>query len=141
MMQMAHFEEKVGLIDFDGDVPQPAEIVAAESLEAQAYAALVVGVRDYIGKNGFPGVLVGLSGGVDSAVVATLDAHDHPDVTAASGIKVISGATAATFLIPVLLIVSLATFLLTLTISLSPSEDEVRADAEFQRRMEYLQRR
>jgi NO-binding membrane sensor protein with MHYT domain len=62
-------------------------------------------------------------------------------VTAATGIKVISGATAATFLIPVLLIVSLATFLLTLTISLSPSEDEVRADAEFQRRMEYLQRR
>ncbi len=69
MMQMAHFEEKVGLIDFVGDVPQPAEIVAAESLEAQAYAALVVGVRDYIGKNGFPGVLVGLSGGVDSALV------------------------------------------------------------------------
>jgi NO-binding membrane sensor protein with MHYT domain len=62
-------------------------------------------------------------------------------VTAASGITVISGATAVTFLIPVLLVISLATFLLTLTISLSPSGDEIRADAEFQRRMEYLQRR
>ncbi|MFA7667061.1 MAG: NAD+ synthase, partial [Burkholderiaceae bacterium] len=38
-------------------------------LEAQAYAALVLGVRDYVGKNGFPGVLIGLSGGVDSALV------------------------------------------------------------------------
>ena len=31
--------------------------------------ALVLGVRDYIGKNGFPGVLLGLSGGIDSALV------------------------------------------------------------------------
>jgi NAD+ synthase (glutamine-hydrolysing) len=29
----------------------------------------VTGVRDYIGKNGFPGVLIGLSGGIDSALV------------------------------------------------------------------------
>jgi NO-binding membrane sensor protein with MHYT domain len=62
-------------------------------------------------------------------------------VAAASGMTVVSGATAVTFLIPVLLVISLATFLLTLTISLSPSEDEIRADTEFQRRMEYLQRR
>jgi len=33
------------------------------------YRALVVGVRDYIGKNGFPGAIIGLSGGVDSALV------------------------------------------------------------------------
>jgi NAD+ synthase (glutamine-hydrolysing) len=31
--------------------------------------ALVLGVRDYVGKNGFPGVLLGLSGGIDSALV------------------------------------------------------------------------
>jgi NAD+ synthase (glutamine-hydrolysing) len=36
--------------------------------EALAYSALVLGVRDYIGKNGFPGALIGLSGGVDSAL-------------------------------------------------------------------------
>jgi NAD+ synthase (glutamine-hydrolysing) len=37
--------------------------------EAQAWQALVCGVRDYVGKNGFPGVLIGLSGGIDSALV------------------------------------------------------------------------
>ncbi len=39
-----------------------------QSIEEQLYAALVLGTRDYIGKNGFPGVLLGLSGGVDSAL-------------------------------------------------------------------------
>jgi NO-binding membrane sensor protein with MHYT domain len=63
------------------------------------------------------------------------------NVTEASGITAVSGATAATFLIPVLLVVALATFLLTLALSMSPSEDEVRADAELQRRLEYLQHR
>jgi len=42
------------------------------ALEAQAWAALVTGVRDYIGKNGFPGVIIGLSGGVDSALVLAI---------------------------------------------------------------------
>jgi NAD+ synthase (glutamine-hydrolysing) len=37
--------------------------------EAQAWQALVTGVRDYVGKNGFPGAIIGLSGGVDSALV------------------------------------------------------------------------
>ena len=38
------------------------------ALEPHVYQALVMGVRDYVGKNGFPGVLLGLSGGVDSAL-------------------------------------------------------------------------
>ena len=62
-------------------------------------------------------------------------------VRAVSGATVVSGATAATFLIPVLLVISLATFLLTLAISVSPSEEEVRADTELRRRVEYLERR
>ena len=37
--------------------------------EAELWDALVLGVRDYVGKNGFPGVLLGLSGGIDSALV------------------------------------------------------------------------
>ncbi|WP_299791790.1 NAD+ synthase [Ramlibacter sp.] len=37
--------------------------------EEEIWHALVMGVRDYIGKNGFPGVLLGLSGGIDSALV------------------------------------------------------------------------
>jgi NAD+ synthase (glutamine-hydrolysing) len=39
------------------------------SPEAELWDALVLGVRDYVKKNGFPGVLLGLSGGIDSALV------------------------------------------------------------------------
>ena len=62
-------------------------------------------------------------------------------VRAVSGVTAVSGATAASFLIPVLLVISLATFLLTLAISVSPSADEVRADSELRRRTEFLERR
>jgi NAD+ synthase (glutamine-hydrolysing) len=41
---------------------------------AEVYAALVLGVRDYVRKNGFGSVLVGLSGGIDSALTATIAA-------------------------------------------------------------------
>jgi NAD+ synthase (glutamine-hydrolysing) len=44
-------------------------IAHERSAEADLWDALVMGVRDYIGKNGFPGVLLGLSGGIDSALV------------------------------------------------------------------------
>jgi NAD+ synthase (glutamine-hydrolysing) len=44
-------------------------IEPVRSPEADLWDALVLGVRDYIGKNGFPGVLLGLSGGIDSALV------------------------------------------------------------------------
>ncbi|MDO3723289.1 NAD+ synthase [Marinobacter sp. chi1] len=40
----------------------------AQSLEAKVYSALVTGVRDYVNKNGFKSVVLGLSGGIDSAV-------------------------------------------------------------------------
>lgn len=45
---------------------------AIASLEAQIYQACLFGLRDYVEKNGFSKVLLGLSGGVDSALVATL---------------------------------------------------------------------
>jgi len=44
----------------------------AHSQEADLWHALVLGVRDYIGKNGFPSVLLGLSGGIDSALVLAI---------------------------------------------------------------------
>jgi NAD+ synthase (glutamine-hydrolysing) len=44
-------------------------VAAARSPEADLWDALVLGVRDYVGKNRFPGVLLGLSGGIDSALV------------------------------------------------------------------------
>jgi NO-binding membrane sensor protein with MHYT domain len=54
---------------------------------------------------------------------------------------VVSGATAASFLIPLLLAIGLATFLLILAISVTPSEDEIRTDAEMRRRLQALERR
>ena len=46
-----------------------ATVEPERSPEADLWDALVLGVRDYIGKNGFPGALLGLSGGIDSALV------------------------------------------------------------------------
>jgi NAD+ synthase (glutamine-hydrolysing) len=66
--QAAHFEEALLLADFDGGAPLTGEQVTAQPLEQQVYAALVLGVRDYLGKNGFPGAIIGLSGGIDSAL-------------------------------------------------------------------------
>jgi NAD+ synthase (glutamine-hydrolysing) len=42
------------------------------SPEAEVYAALVLGTRDYLGKNGFSEAVIGLSGGIDSSLVATI---------------------------------------------------------------------
>ena len=54
-------------------VPAPGSgVVPLPELEAQAWAALVTGVRDYIGKNGFPSIILGLSGGIDSALVLAI---------------------------------------------------------------------
>ena len=47
-------------------------VAPEQSLEADLWHALVLGVRDYIGKNGFPGALIGLSGGIDSALVLAI---------------------------------------------------------------------
>jgi len=47
-------------------------VVPERSTEADLWDALVLGVRDYIGKNGFPSVILGLSGGIDSALVLAL---------------------------------------------------------------------
>ncbi len=44
----------------------------AMSDEAEVYAALVLGTRDYLGKNGFTEAVIGLSGGIDSSLVATI---------------------------------------------------------------------
>jgi NAD+ synthase (glutamine-hydrolysing) len=59
-------------------------VAADNSIEARLYAALVRGTRDYIEKNGFAGVLLGLSGGIDSALTLALavDALGAERVTA-----------------------------------------------------------
>jgi NAD+ synthase (glutamine-hydrolysing) len=72
MMQMPAFEEAFGLVEFDGAEPLPAEVIPEEPLEAAVYKALCLGVHDYIVKNGFPGVVLGLSGGIDSALTLAI---------------------------------------------------------------------
>ena len=49
-----------------------ASTAAERSNDADLWDALVLGVRDYLGKNGFPGALLGLSGGIDSALVLAI---------------------------------------------------------------------
>jgi NAD+ synthase (glutamine-hydrolysing) len=51
---------------------QPAVVNAARSDEADLWDALVLGVRDYLGKNGFAKAVLGLSGGIDSALVLAI---------------------------------------------------------------------
>ena len=72
VQQVPAFHEALALVDFDGSDPKPVRGGLPESLEANVYQALCVGVRDYIGKNGFPGALLGLSGGVDSALTLAI---------------------------------------------------------------------
>jgi len=68
---------KENLFEVRADIAQAAiEFVAniepVRTPEADLWDALVLGVRDYIGKNGFPGALLGLSGGIDSALVLAI---------------------------------------------------------------------
>ncbi|SEA15190.1 NAD+ synthase [Nitrosospira multiformis] len=66
--------EALGMVELEGAAPVTTEIAPLESLEANVYKALCLGVKDYIGKNRIPGVLLGLSGGVDSALTMTIAA-------------------------------------------------------------------
>lgn len=67
----AMFEEALTLIRVSSTRAQGV-VEPVPDVRAQAWTALVTGVRDYVGKNGFPGVLIGLSGGIDSAVVLAI---------------------------------------------------------------------
>ena len=67
--QARSFEEDLVVVDpFDA----PAIAIEEEDEDAAAYRALVLGTRDYVRKCGFAKVLVGLSGGIDSSLVAAI---------------------------------------------------------------------
>ncbi|WP_340647323.1 NAD+ synthase [Phenylobacterium sp.] len=79
VMRLPMFEEAVALTVWekaeDGvwvcvDAPMDDWVSGPE----EVYRAMVLGLRDYVNKSGFPGVLLGLSGGVDSAIVAVVAA-------------------------------------------------------------------
>jgi NAD+ synthase (glutamine-hydrolysing) len=75
VQRIAPFAEGVFAVDINiTDViePQPAHIEPLLSEEASVYGALVMGVRDYVHKHRFPGIVLGLSGGIDSALTLAI---------------------------------------------------------------------
>lgn len=76
VFRAAAFTEQVYYLQLTADGAgvsvQPAEIVPPLATEQSVYEALVCGTRDYVGKHGFPGVVLGLSGGVDSALILAI---------------------------------------------------------------------
>jgi NAD+ synthase (glutamine-hydrolysing) len=71
------FEEGLYPVDFaraeDGKaVPLPGSVAPEPGDDASVYRALVLGTRDYVNKHGFPGIVMGLSGGVDSALTLAI---------------------------------------------------------------------
>ncbi|WP_421995436.1 NAD+ synthase [Roseococcus sp.] len=77
-VRMPSFQAALTITDWSREAegwhcaPQP--IPAPLDRDAQIYAAMVLGLRDYVEKNGFPGVVLGLSGGIDSAISAAVAA-------------------------------------------------------------------
>ncbi len=74
--QMASFEEGLSCVKIsqgaNGVALHGSEMVAESERLKSIYDALVLGVRDYVKKNGFSGVVIGLSGGIDSALTTTI---------------------------------------------------------------------
>lgn len=71
--QAPAFTEHLGIVEFDEslNIVSPQQQSLPEE-DAGVYQALVLAIRDYVRKNGFNGVVIGLSGGVDSALVLAL---------------------------------------------------------------------
>jgi NAD+ synthase (glutamine-hydrolysing) len=70
------FEERMDTLVLEGAprgvVPCAADVAEPDDRVASIYRALVTGTRDYVTNHGFPGVIVGLSGGIDSALVVAI---------------------------------------------------------------------
>ncbi len=66
--RLPSFIEATEIVRYCDGALLPATLADELGIEAEVYAALTLGVRDYLGKNGFPGALIGLSGGIDSAL-------------------------------------------------------------------------
>ena len=76
IQQAPFFEAGLYPVDFQlsagAVIPVPGPIAEEPGLEEGIYRALVLGVRDYVEKNGFAGVVLGLSGGIDSALTLAI---------------------------------------------------------------------
>ncbi|WP_439578146.1 NAD+ synthase [Elioraea sp.] len=74
--RLPEFDQDIVLTEWarEGDrlVCAPGPIAAEDSREESIWRAMTLGLADYVNKNGFPGVVLGLSGGIDSAVSAAV---------------------------------------------------------------------
>ena len=70
--QLPNFVEALSFVEYVNHQPQPNTISPQLSLEATVYHALKLGLQDYVNKNGFPSVVLGLSGGIDSALTLAI---------------------------------------------------------------------
>jgi NAD+ synthase (glutamine-hydrolysing) len=72
----APFDERLDCIELRGGAAgieiRPNEVFEPQKTVDTVYRALVTGTRDYVEKHGFPGVVIGLSGGIDSALVLAI---------------------------------------------------------------------
>lgn len=66
------FVEQLSIVEFVDQQPQANSIAQLYQPVVSEYKALVLGIKDYVHKNGFQGALLGLSGGIDSALVLAL---------------------------------------------------------------------
>jgi NAD+ synthase len=76
VVQMADWEEALLITDWartpEGWRCATRETHALDAFPQDVYQAMIVGLRDYVTRNGFPGVILGLSGGIDSALSAAV---------------------------------------------------------------------
>ncbi|MEE8388316.1 MAG: NAD+ synthase [Acidiferrobacterales bacterium] len=73
VVRAGFFREQLVLVEFDDKgMPIMGKLADEPSEEQSVYDAIVLGVRDYVEKNGFSGVVIGLSGGVDSALTLAI---------------------------------------------------------------------
>jgi NAD+ synthase (glutamine-hydrolysing) len=79
------FVEALDYVDVVNKQPIATSIIPALSVEAMVYNALKLGLTDYVNKNGFPSIVLGLSGGIDSALTLAIAV----DALGAARIKVL----------------------------------------------------
>ncbi len=72
VQELPMFEDHLGYVALENNQPVATSIGAHLSLEATVYKALQLGLKDYVNKNRFPGVVLGLSGGIDSALTLAI---------------------------------------------------------------------
>lgn len=72
VMRAPAFEEGINVVRYERGSLQPAGVCMPLARVASVYRALVTGTRDYVRKTGFSGAVLGLSGGIDSALVLAI---------------------------------------------------------------------